>query len=214
MNTIKMYAWVLKIVGAALLIGLALYLKFGNGEEIVVPFIGAIIVISSVIRLIPFIKTQKSDLIKTVNIIEITVDVGLGLTLILVTLLVDSGLGNLFGYLLGLYLMIRGAVHFFSVSSSHEKSDYILYIYHVAALIVGSYVFFSGDFVPAVLINIILIFSIVAGGYLTYDGFKGYNSYRHQKTMTMPEANAQQPTVEKRVPVSDEAEAPQDEIVA
>jgi uncharacterized membrane protein HdeD (DUF308 family) len=217
MKAIKQYAWVVKVVGAALLVGLALFLKFGNGEDIVIPFIGAVIIISSVIRLVPYVKTQKSDLIKTINIIEITVDFAIGLAMILITLMTDDGLGVFFGYLLGVYLMIRGAVHFFGISTNDENSDLPLYIYHVAALIVGSYVFFSGDFTPGILINIILAFSIGAGGYLSYDGFKGYKVYRYQKTLTMPDSDSDQPsdTVEKRVPVQpEEEERPQDSIVS
>lgn len=203
MKAIKQYGWVLQIVGAALLIGLALFLKFGNGEGIVVPFIGAVIVISACIRLVPFVKTQKSDLIKTINIIEITIDVAIGLALILVTLLVEGGLQDFFGYLLGVYLMLRGAVHFFGVSEFKEQSDFPLYLYHVAALIVGSYVFFAGDFTPAILINIILFFSVIAGGYLSYTGYKGYRSYRYQKTLTMPGVQPQE-KVEKELPVTPE----------
>ncbi|AIO19296.1 hypothetical protein KQ51_01420 [Candidatus Izimaplasma bacterium HR1] len=200
MKAIKQYGWLLQLIGAALLIGLALFLEFGNGEGIVVPFIGAIIIISAGVRLVPFVKTQKNDLVKTINIIEITIDVAIGLALILVTLLADNGLGNLFGYLIGVYLMLRGAVHFFGVSEFKENSDLPLYIFHVAALIVGSYVFFSGDFSPAILIHIILFFSIVAGGYLTYTGYKGYRSYRYQKTLTMPDIKHKDDRVEKEVP--------------
>jgi uncharacterized membrane protein HdeD (DUF308 family) len=206
MKAIKQYGWVVQIIGAALLIGLALFLEFGDGEGIVVPFIGAVIVISACIRLVPFVKTQKNDLVKTINIIEITLDVAIGLTLVIVTLVTEDGLGSLFGYLIGVYLMLRGAVHFFGVSEFQEKSDLPLYLFHVSALIVGSYVFFSGDFSPAILIHIILFFSVVAGGYLTYTGYKGYRSYRYQKTLTMPDTVQDEKVVEKEVPVSPVAE--------
>ncbi|QMS85722.1 hypothetical protein [Candidatus Xianfuyuplasma coldseepsis] len=207
MNTLKQYGWVLQVVGAALLVALALFLQFGNGEDIIVPFLGGVIIIAAVIRLIPYVKTQKNDLIKTINIIEITIDVGIGLTLILVELLVDQGLGNLFGYLIGIYLMLRGSVHFYGVSSHKEQSDLPIYFFHIAALIVGSFVFFQGNFTPAVLIYIILFFSVVAAGYLSWGGYKGYKVYRYQKTMTMPDqAHVDEPTVEKRVPTQPEPE--------
>lgn len=207
MNTIKQYGWVLQVVGAALLIALALFLQFGNGEDIIVPFLGGVIILAAVIRLIPYVKTQKNDLIKTINIIEITVDVGIGLTLILVELLVDQGLGNLFGYLIGIYLMLRGSVHFYGVSSHHEQSDLPIFLFHISALIVGSFVFFQGNFTPAVLIYIILFFSVVAAGYLSWGGYKGYKVYRYQKTLTMPDqATAEEPLVEKRVPTQKQPE--------
>ena len=211
MKAIKNYGWVLQIIGAALLIGLSLYLEFANGEEIVVPFIGALIILSAGIRLVPFVKSQKNDLVKTINIMEITIDVALGLALIIIQIWTDIEFGIVFGYLIGVYLMLRGSVHFFGISLHKEVSDLPLYFFHVAALIAGSYVFFSGDFTPAILIHLILAFSVISGGYLTYTGYKGYRAYRYQKTLYMPDADsaADNKTVEKRVPTTD---APEKEI--
>ena len=209
MKSIKRYGWVLQIVGAALLVGLALYLEFANGEDIVVPFIGALMILTACIRLVPFVKTQKSDLIKTINIIEITIDVAIGLALIIIQIWTEIDFGAVFGYLIGVYLMLRGLVHFYGVSEQKEQSDLPLYLFHSAALIVGSYVFFSGDFTPGVLIHLILAFSVVTGGYLSYTGYKGYRTYRYQKTMTMPDSDnvSDQDTVEKTIPATNQPDA-------
>jgi uncharacterized membrane protein HdeD (DUF308 family) len=207
MKAIKQYAWMLQIIGAALLLGLALFLEFGDGEGIVVPFIGAVIILSAGIRLVPYVKTQKNDLVKTVNIIEITIDIGIGLALILIELFTSVDLGNTFGYLIGIYLILRGSVHFMGVSLQQEKSDVPIYLFHIAALVVGSYVFFSGNFSAAILIHMILFFSVVAGGYLSFTSYKGYKAYRYQKTLMMPDvATADDVVVEKRVPVTDTPE--------
>jgi len=217
MNTIKQYLWLMKILGAALLVGLALFLRFGDGEGIVIPFIGAIIILAAIIRLVPFVKTQKDDAVKTINIIEMVVDVGIGLALILITLLTTNGLGNWFGYLIGAFLILRGAVHFYGTSEHKEESDLLLYFFHLLAIIVGTYVVMTGDFSPAVLINIILVLSILAGGFLSFDGYKGYKNYRYQKTLQMPDYDhAKDAPAEKRVPVhkEEEEEQDQDHIVA
>ena len=220
MKAFKNYGWVIQWGGAALLIALGFYLEFGDGVRIVVPFVGALIVITAMFRLVPFVKTQKSDLIKTINIIEMTVDVAIGLALILLPLLTEINFDDnrLFGILIGIYLMLRGAVHFYGVSERKEQSDLPLYLFHVAALIVGSLVFFNDSFTAAVLIHIILAFSIVSGGYLIWGGYKGFRAYRYQKTLTMPDQpQAQEPVVEKRVPVTEqpEVEEPvQDQIVS
>ena len=63
MKAFKQYGWLLQWIGAALLLSLALYLEFGDGESIVVPFVGALIVISAMFRLVPFVKSQKNDLV-------------------------------------------------------------------------------------------------------------------------------------------------------
>lgn len=213
MKAIKNYGWVLQIVGAALLIGLSLYLEFGNGVDIVVPFIGALIILSACVRLVPFVKTQKSDLIKTLNIIEITVDVAIGAALIIIQIWTEIDFGAVFGYLIGIYLMLRGAVHFYGVSEQKEQSDLPLYLFHVAALIVGSFVFFSGNFTPAVLIHMILAFSVISGGYLIYSGYKGYKSYRYQKTLNMPDSDnvSDQDSVEKELPVTHQPQVEKEE---
>jgi uncharacterized membrane protein HdeD (DUF308 family) len=219
MDTIKSYGWLLKVTGAALILGLAIFLEISkDGEDIVSIFIGFAIVMYSVIRLVPFIKTQKSDLIKTINIIEITIDFAIGLTLILVPLVLTGGFGNsaLFGYFLGSYLLLRGIVHFYSVSSHHEKNDIPMFIFHIAAIMVGTILFYETAFDLAILIHLILVLSIVSGGYLGYDGYNGYSSYRHQKTLTMPASDevADVPVDEKVVPIMDEVEPEQDQIVS
>ena len=146
-------------------------------------------------------------IIKTINIIEITIDVAIGLALILIPLITEVELGNMFGYLIGIYLMLRGAVHFFGISEKKEESDLPMYLFHVSALIVGSYVFFSGNFNAGVLIHLILFFSVVSGGYLSFESYKGYKVYRYQKTLTMPDQpHAEAPVDGKRVPAQDKAE--------
>lgn len=205
MNLIKQYGWVLFIVGASILVALFVFLFFEPGKNIVVPFIGAIIIISSTIRLVPYVKTQKNDLIKTINIIEITIDVLIGLTFLLIPTLTEIELGVAFGIIFGIYLMLRGTVHFYGVSERQEESDLLIFLYHVATLIVGSYVAFSG-FDEAALILIIQFFSIVAGGYLYAGGYKGYRQYRYQKTLSMPDQASVEAPVEKRVPTSPQPE--------
>lgn len=206
MGAFKQYGFVLFIVGAAILTALFVFLFFEPGREIVVPFVGAIILISSSIRLVPYVKTQKNDLIKTINIIEITVDVLIGLTFLLIPTLTEIVLGDLFGVIFGVYLMLRGTVHFYGVSEQAELSDLPIFLYHIATLIVGSFVAFSG-FDEAALIFVIQFFSIVAGGYLYWGGYKGYKQYRYQKTLTMPDQASAEERVEKRVPTSPQPKA-------
>jgi len=219
MKAFKQYGWTIKIVGAALLLALAIFLKFGDGVGIVLPFTGGIIIIYSIIRLVPFVKTQKDDLIKTINIIEITVDVFIGLVLVVVEVFDLFDLGAVFGYLLGIFFMLRGAVHFFGVSKGVEKSDIPIYIFHIGALILGSFIFFyefgNGGFTPAILVIFMIIFSAGSCAYLSYDGYKGYSNYRHQKTLTMPDTVTPEESVgDKPVVVIEEEEQIQDQIVS
>ncbi len=217
MKAFKNYGWIVKLIGAALMIGLAVFMGIKPlvAEGIVIPFIGAAIIVYSVVRLVPFVKTQKNDLVKTMNIMEITIDIAIGLAMILITLLTPTGLGAVFGYLLGIYFVMRGSIHFYSVSIDAEKSDFPLYLFHILALVIGSYIITSGNFTPAVLVWIILFFSVVAGGYLSFDGFKGYKLYRYQKTLSMPDVVQDEETVvDKQVPIVEKEEPVQDQIVS
>lgn len=215
MKTVKRYGWALKILGAALLIGLAAFLYFGTtGEQIVITFVGSAIIIYSLVRLVPYVKTQGSDLIKTINIMEITIDVMIGIFLIIYYLIFEEDMGGIFGYLFGPFLIIRGAVHFYGVSEGKEKSDLPLYFFHTGALIVGTYiVFYPGGFEAAILLMVILIFSVIVGGFLVYDGGKGYKIYRYEKAVYQQEVTGDSQTVEKELPVIDEPEVEQPSIV-
>lgn len=220
MKVFRKYGWVFKIVGAALLIGLAIYLQFDDGEKIVITFVGASMIVYSGIRLVPFVKTQGSDLIKTINIMEITIDIMIGIFLIVYILTINDTMGTIFGYLVGPYFIMRGAVHFYGVSTGKEKSDLPLYIFHILALILGSYItFYRGadgtpGFEAAILIYVILFFSVVVGGYLIYDGGKGYKVYRYEKALYQTDVTSDSATIQKELPVIEEPETEQDTIVS
>jgi len=218
MKAFKNYGWLLKTTGAALILGLAIFLEISkDGESIVSIFIGFAIVMYSIVRLIPFVKTQKSDVVKTINIIEITIDFAIGLALVLIPLVLTTGFGNtdLFRYLLGSYLLLRGVVHFYSVGTHHEKSDLPLFVFHISAIVVGTILFYETAFNLAILIHIILVISVISGGYLGYDGYKGYNTYRHLKTLQMPDVvQTEAVTVDKQVPIVDQEEPVRDQVVS
>ena len=186
MKLVKQYGFIFRIIGAALLVGLALFLEFGDGERIVIPFVGSLIILYSVIRLVPFIRTQRNDLIKTINIMEITITIVIGIIMIVGAIVVKDVEGvfsDIFGYMFGAVLIGRSAVHFYSLSYGVEKGDNISYLFHILALPAGTIAITMKDFDGAVLIHIILLFSVLTGGYLGYGGYKGYQVYRIEKTM-------------------------------
>ena len=81
---------------------------------------------------------------------------------------------------------------------------------------VGTILFYETAFDLAILIHLILVLSLASGGYLGYDGYNGYNSYRRQKTLTMPAKDevVDVPVDEKVIPIMDEVEPEQDQIVS
>ncbi len=211
MKLVKTYGWALKIVGAALLVGLAIYLPLGEGQKIVVTFTGTSMIVYAVIRLWPFVKTQSNDVIKTINIIEITVDVMIGVFFIVYILAIEPTMGTMFGFIVGIYFLLRGGVHFYGVSYGKEKSDIILYSFHIFALVFGSYSVFN-PYDPMLIIWWILGFSVVVGGFLIYDGGKGYKVYRYEKAVYQQSSVPKENEAEKRLP-STEEEQDQDSVV-
>jgi hypothetical protein len=58
-----------------------------------------------------------------------------------------------------------------------------------------------------------LIFSIVVGGFLIYDGGKGYKVYRYEKSLYERSTKVVQDNEQKEVPILDE-EQEQDTVVS
>ena len=59
-STFTNYSWFIKAMGAALLIGFAIILHVMDVETVIEAFIGILIAGYAIIRLVPFIKTQRS----------------------------------------------------------------------------------------------------------------------------------------------------------
>lgn len=181
-TTIHNYAWFIKAVGAALLLALALTLYFVDVAVLIEAFVGVIILVYALIRLIPFVRTQRNDLIKTINIIEITLNILVGATFLIVAITSEEGLGSLFGYLLGGVLFLRGMVHFYGLSNGAEKGDHVTYFFHIAAIAIGTLILYRG-FNSEDLVILLMVLALIGTAYLGYDSFNGYNLYRKGKTM-------------------------------
>ncbi len=186
-TTFSVYSWVFKFIGAALLIGLAMILYFAELDKWVEAFVGLLIAGYAIIRLVPFIKTQRSDLIKTINIIEIVFNLLVATVFIGGAFLTEDGLEAVFGYMFGGVLIARGMVHFYGLSDGNEKGDHPTYFFHIAALIIGTIVIFEGVQIRDIIL-LILILSLGASGFIGYDAYGGYSMYRRRKQMEQPKA--------------------------
>ncbi len=209
------YNWFIKLIAAALLIGLALVLQFAPiGETIVQSFVGILIIVYAVVRLVPFVRTQGSDLIKTINIIEITLNVLVGAFLVIAAFAIDDGIGAAFGYLVAFVLIARGMVHFYGISEGSEKGDHLTYFFHIATLIVGSIIAWRG-FEVTDLIILFFILALMASAYLGYESYNGYSMYRKRKQLEEPAKDEVQEEADiRKAPSKEEEERKRDEIVS
>jgi len=197
-STVYMYNWFVKLIGAALLVALAISLYFADLEHLIEAFVGIFILVYAIVRLVPFVRSQKSDLIKTINIIEITLNILVAAIFIIGAFAIEGGLGAFFGYLLGAFLVARGMVHFYGISYGAEKGDHLTYFFHVATLIAGTLILYRG-FTAEDLIILLIILALGSSGYLGVESYNGYNRYRKHKNMDISKEKSIQDEVPKGI---------------
>ena len=211
-TSITVYSWVFKFVGAALLIGLGIVLRVMDLAHLVEAFIGILIAGYAIMRLVPFVRTQRSDLIKTINIIEIVLNVMVAVIFIGNAVVPGESLNEIFGWLFAGVLIARGMVHFYGISNGAEKGDHPTYFFHIKALIVGTIVITQGWDAEQI-IWLMLFLSITSGAYLGYDAYGGYNLYRRRKQLeTENRVEKEIPKVD--VPRKEDPVQEQDQIVS
>ncbi len=208
------YNWFIKLIGAALLIALALILWLVDVEPLIQSFVGILIGVYAIVRLVPFVRTQRSDLIKTINIIEITLNVLIAAFLIISAFTLDEGLGAAFGYIIAFVLIARGMVHFYGLSEGSEKGDHITYFFHIATLVVGTVIAVYG-FEVTQLIILFIILALMASAYIGFEGYRGFSMYRKRKQLEEPARDeAKEEADIRKAPSKEEEERKRDEIVS
>ncbi len=212
-TSLTVYNWVFKFIGAILLITLAIILTVMDVESVVEAFVGLLIAGYAIMRLVPFIKTQRSDLIKTINIFEIFVNLIVALIFIGNMFVNDEPLGAIFGYMLGGVLILRGMVHFYGISDGNEKGDHPTYFFHIATLIIGTLIIVQGYTVEQLII-LMLILTIGASVYLGVDAYGGYNLYRRRKQMEAPRDETHDQPKDMPVPRKEDPDKERDQIVS
>ncbi|MFH5880935.1 MAG: hypothetical protein ACNA7U_01450 [Candidatus Izemoplasmataceae bacterium] len=211
-TSFAVFSWVFKFVGAALLIGLALVLFFMDLEHIVEAFIGILIAGYALMRLVPLIKTQRSDLIKTINIIESVLNLLVAVVFIGNAIVYGESLETIFGWLFAGVLIGRGMVHFYGISDGNEKGDHPSYFFHIATLIVGTIIITQGWDAEQI-VYLMLFLSIVSGSYLSYDAYGGYNLYRRRKQL-QTEKRKEVEIPDRDVPRKEDPVREQDQIIS
>lgn len=223
------YGWLVKWILAAILVGVGLTTFFK--DEIVYFISGIFILIFSIFRVVPLLKTLKKEILRTIHLIEIilhTILAGLllyvGIKALIDPAFVAAGAWPyVFKYSIVFILVSRGIVFFYSTTFLNEKVEQPKFWAHIAVLSLGSMIAVLKDFTPKWIATVLLVISLLGAAYLIYDGFMGYGGYRHfalalNKT-AKPKAVKQKPA-EKAVPETPQPEKekevpppPQPEIV-
>jgi hypothetical protein len=174
------YGWVLKFILAAILLGVGIYLQFA--DEVVYTITGVIIVIFSLLRVIPLMKSLNKEVLRTVNLIEIIADTLIGSVMIYIALSGKFDGGNvwaqIYRYGLAFFFYARALVFFNSVTFLGEKTEIPKFWVHIGSITIGTYIATNQDFSYETVAIFLLIVALIGTLYLSYDGYKGYTHYR------------------------------------
>lgn len=204
------YGWVLKFVLAAILVGIGIYMIFAN--EVVYTITGVAIVVFSIFRVVPLMKSLNREVLRTINLIEIIFDTIIGGVMIYIALTRDleneAIWGYVYRYALAFFFYARGLVFFNSVVFFGEKTEIPKFWIHVAALTLGAVIAVSPDFDYGTVGIFLLFISVIGAAYLGYDGFGGYKKYReYAKSLNEGKAKEEQkPVEEEKRPILDKEE--------
>jgi hypothetical protein len=200
------YGWLLKWILAAILIAAGILMKIYE-VSVVYATTGIAIIIFSLARVVPLLKTLKKEVVRTINLIEIIFDTILGGVMVYV---VFSGKAeeafwiSLYGYLLAVFFYARGLIYFICLYYFEEKSEHMKFWFHIVCVSLGPVLFvltiLDKDIIST-LGWIVLFISVGGGLYLVYDGFGGYQKYRESsKALNEEKKTKKKPKVEKELP--------------
>lgn len=208
------YGWVLKFILAAILIGVGIYMVFA--DEVVYLITGIAIVIFSLFRVVPLMKSLNKEVLRTINLIEIIFDVIVGAAMIYIVLskrdLTEPIWSAIYKYALAFFFYARGLVYFNSVVFFNEKTEVPKFWVHIIALSIGAIIAFTKDFDYNTVGLFFLIISIVGASYLGYDGFGGYQKYRsYQKELNQGKSKDKPKEIEPNRPETPVVDEPKEE---
>lgn len=176
------YGWLLKFILAAILLGVGIYMAFA--DQVVYAITGVTIIVFSLLRVYPLIKTLKKEVLRTINLIEIVMDLLIGVALLLIAIYKADELDGtnawsyIFRFALVFFFYARGLVFFHSVVFFGEKTEVPKFWVHIVALSLGAILIVSPDFSYSTVGILFLIIALIGAVYLGFDGFNGYKKYR------------------------------------
>ncbi len=213
------YGWVLKWLLAAILLGVGIYMVFA--DEVVYTITGVSIVIFSIFRVVPLLKSLHKEVLRTINLIEIIFDTLIGGVMIYIGITKGSNLANeaiwsgIYRYSLVFFFYARGLVFFNSVVFLGEKTEIPKFWVHIAALTLGAIIAVLPNFDYTTVGVFFLIIALIGSTYLGIDGFGGYKKYReYSKELNEGKAKESQKddakNIDKELPESKVIEEPEE----
>ena len=128
-NVFKKYKWLyLWIVGCALaVLAVVMFVSKEFGNSIVFYLFGTLLIVFTIIRFVPLLKTTRERWAIAVNAIELFADFVVGLLMIILTATNEDSttLYLFFPFLLGAVLYARGVIYLVEVTFMNTKAEKI-----------------------------------------------------------------------------------------
>ncbi len=215
------YGWVVKWALAAILLAAGILMKIYEAQ-VVYAATGFGVIIFSILRVVPLMKTLNKEVLRTINLIEIIFETILGgvmLYAVFAGKVSDSSTNqtwiSLYGYLLTFFLLARGVIYFVSLYYFGEKSESMKFWMHLIFVALGPAILTLTILNKDIIVTLgWLVLFITLGGalYLGYDGYGGYRKYREKsKKLNTEKQPEKDPKIEKELPKHIEDEVKQDE---
>lgn len=174
---ISNYLWLLCFIGAAFVITMSIFIKVL--PETIYYIVGILTCLLGVFRVVPLIKTTFDKGIKWVFFGETIIDLVVGIIFIVLGTKKDADIKNIFGYLLGGVLYLRGFIHLLSCAVSKQKESIVLFLVHIIVLTIGAFIFANKGFSIDDLTWFLFALGIICALFFIYDGYKRYKNYRY-----------------------------------
>lgn len=175
MKKLKQYVWVFEWFAAAILLAFAITAVIKN--EFLIFAFAAIFLVFAVFRVVPLVKTTTSKLIKWLTVLEMLIDVAVSFALFFFSEKILET-GNLFGYLVGGVIYLRGFMHFFATSLKGEPTTNFGFIANILLVSVGAVVIARGGFNAKALAWFFFSVMIICVAVLIWRGAIDYRNYR------------------------------------
>ncbi len=212
------YGWAIKWSLAAIIIAAGILTKIYE-SNIVYATTGLAVVIFSVFRVVPLMKTLKKEVLRTMNLIEIIFEFIIGGVMIYVGFFIAQPIPNfwlsMYGYMLTFFLLARGIIYFVSMYYFGEKTEAVKFWVHLFFVGMGPVILtltILGNNIISTLGWVLLLVALGGAVYLGFDGYGGYKKYREKsKALNSDKPKPKEEKVEKELPQPTVEEEKQEE---
>lgn len=192
-NPIKTYKFWIKIIAAALLIVLGLWILFDNtiAKILVLLFTGLVTGIYALIRVIPLIKTLKTNKARLISLLEIIVDLLLAVYLCFAAINLkenptsDFAIFNdkYYRFFIAFILYSRTVVYFMCTVLFKEETDKSKFWAHILLITSACLLCALTDITSQGIAITIAVFAFLVSISLITEGSSGYWKYRKNITI-------------------------------